>query len=76
MRTRRSRRNQDRLYRAIAAELARAAAKTSSPTSSPAPPGYEADPALWPCPDGPYCRDPLCLADKATMDAAREAPHA
>lgn len=61
MRTRRSPRNQDRLYRDICRQLARAAFA--------APPGYEADPELYACPDGPYCRDPLCLAENSREEA-------
>lgn len=29
---------------------------------SPAPEGYEADPEKFACPDGPYCKDPECIA--------------
>lgn len=27
------------------------------------PEGYEADPAVWACPDGPFCRDRDCVAE-------------
>jgi hypothetical protein len=69
MRTRRSPKAQLQLYRAIGRSLARAAAQT---TAGPAPEGYEADPVEWPCPDGPYCKDPECIAAKVEMDGSRK----
>lgn len=62
MRTRRSRRNQEILYRSLGAQLARAA------SVSRAPAGYEADPQVFACPDGPYCNDPACMAENARRE--------
>lgn len=61
MRTRRSPKGQERLYRGIGRTLARKAKEATNK----APEGYEADPNEWPCPDGPYCKDPGCAALKA-----------
>ena len=63
MRTRRSPKEQERLYREIGRTLARKAKEAADK----APEGYEADPNEWPCPDGPYCKDPECAALKAAM---------
>jgi hypothetical protein len=63
MRTRRSHRQQERLYRAIGADLARAAAQP--------PEGYEADPEIYACPQGPYCADPECVAENERKQALR-----
>lgn len=70
MRTRRSRRNQDILFRDIGRQLARAA---SAPAASPAPPGLEADLNVYACPDGPHCHDPECIAEFARRQAVRHA---
>lgn len=61
--TRRSWRAQDRLFSAISADLARAAAVK--------PEGYEADPEAYACPDGPYCSDPECRAENARRATRR-----
>jgi hypothetical protein len=69
MRTRRSLKGQDRLYREIGRTLARKA-KEAATAPRDVPEGYEADPSEWPCPDGPHCKDPECAATKAAMDQA------
>lgn len=53
MRTRRSRRSQDILYRSIGQQLAREAREEAA--------AREADPRFWACPDGPRCKDPECI---------------
>jgi hypothetical protein len=63
VRTRRSPKGQERLYRQIGRVLARKAKEAADK----APEGYEADPNEWPCPDGPYCKDPECAALKAAV---------
>jgi hypothetical protein len=56
MRTRRSLANQDRLYKAIGAQLARDAAKARR--------GDAPDPVDDVCPDGPACEHPECQAER------------
>ena len=63
MKTRRSPKGQERLYR----ELGRVLARKAKEAADRPPEGYEADPNEWPCPDGPYCKDPECAALKAAV---------
>lgn len=55
MRTRRSPRNQQRLYRDIGRQLARAASASAEPE--------EANPDIYACPDGARCQDPECITE-------------
>ena len=63
MRTRRSPRNQERLYKALGADLQRAAISTHN---------SEASPEDLVCPDGPSCLHPECIAERAKQGIVRE----